>query len=55
MGQRRKGPDATLAAQELRNPRTRDLLAGSGVILEPRGEHELKGLSGARSIFALQR
>ncbi len=34
---------------------TRDLLDGSGLSLEPRGEHELKGLSGARAIFALQR
>lgn len=34
---------------------TRDLLEGSGMILETRGEHELKGLNGARPIFALQR
>jgi len=34
---------------------TRDLLDGSGLILESRGEHELKGLSGVRSIFALRR
>jgi class 3 adenylate cyclase len=34
---------------------TRDLLDGSTVELEPRGEHELKGLSGARPIFALKR
>jgi class 3 adenylate cyclase len=34
---------------------TRDLLDGSGLSLEPRGEHELKGLSGARPIFALRR
>ena len=34
---------------------TRDLLDGSGLILESRGEHELKGLSGARTIFALRR
>ena len=34
---------------------TRDLLDGSGLTLEPRGEHELKGLSGARPIFALRR
>lgn len=33
----------------------RDLLDGSGLTLESRGEHELKGLSGARSIFALRR
>jgi class 3 adenylate cyclase len=34
---------------------TRELLDGSGLALEPRGEHELKGLSGARAIFALRR
>jgi class 3 adenylate cyclase len=34
---------------------TRDLLDGSGLGLEPRGEHELKGLSGPRTIYALQR
>ena len=34
---------------------TRDLLDGSGLFLESRGEHELKGLSGARPIFALRR
>jgi class 3 adenylate cyclase len=34
---------------------TRDLLDGSGLAFEARGEHELKGLSGARPIFALRR
>ena len=34
---------------------TRDLLDGSGLSFEPRGEHELKGLKGARPIFALRR
>ncbi len=34
---------------------TRDLLDGSGFSFEPRGEHELKGLSGARPVFALRR
>ncbi len=34
---------------------TRDLLDGSGLALECRGDHALKGLSGARTIFALQR
>ena len=34
---------------------TRDLLDGSGFTLEHRGDHELKGLSGARPIFALRR
>jgi len=34
---------------------TRDLLDGSGLQLESRGEHELKGLSGLRPIFAVRR
>ena len=34
---------------------TRDLLDGSDLAFEPRGEHELKGLRGMRPIFALQR
>ncbi|MCW5893088.1 MAG: hypothetical protein KIT14_21445 [bacterium] len=34
---------------------TRELLDGSGLALECRGEYELKGLPGARTIFALQR
>jgi class 3 adenylate cyclase len=34
---------------------TRDLLDGSGFSLEPRGEYELKGLSGARTVYALRR
>jgi len=34
---------------------TRDLLDGSGLAFEPRGEHELRGLRGPRAIFALQR
>lgn len=34
---------------------TRDLLDGSGITFHSRGEHELKGLSGARPIFAVQR
>jgi class 3 adenylate cyclase len=34
---------------------TRDLLDGSGLAFDSRGEHELKGLSGARPIFALRR
>ena len=32
-----------------------DLLDGSGLALEARGEYELKGLSGPRTIFALRR
>jgi class 3 adenylate cyclase len=34
---------------------TRDLLDGSGLLFEDRGSVELKGLTGARPIFALQR
>jgi class 3 adenylate cyclase len=34
---------------------THDLLDGSGLSFESRGSHELKGLSGARPIFALVR
>jgi class 3 adenylate cyclase len=34
---------------------TRDLLDGSGLSFDSRGEHELKGLRGARPIFALLR
>ena len=33
---------------------TCELLDGSGLALESRGQHELKGLTGARPIFALQ-
>lgn len=34
---------------------THDLLDGSGLSMEPHGEHELRGLSGARTIYALRR
>jgi len=34
---------------------TRDLLDGSGLTFEERGVYELKGLSGARPVFALVR
>lgn len=34
---------------------THELLDGSGLSLEPRGKFELKGLSGARTVFALRR
>jgi class 3 adenylate cyclase len=33
---------------------TRDLLDGSGIALVSRGDHELKGLSGARTVYALE-
>jgi class 3 adenylate cyclase len=48
---------ASLAApgEVLVSGTTRDLLDGSGLPLEARGEHELRGLSGARPIFALRR
>lgn len=34
---------------------THDLLVGSGLTFEDRGRHELKGISGARQVFALSR
>src|SRR5207245_10681269 len=34
---------------------TRDLLEGSGLAFEERGVYELKGLTGARPVFALLR
>ncbi len=34
---------------------THDLLDGSGLVLEDRGLHELKGLVGARQVYALVR
>ena len=43
------------AGQVLVSATTHDLLDGSGLTLEPHGEHELKGLSGARAIFAYRR
>jgi len=33
---------------------TRDLIDGSGLSLVSRGDHELKGLSGARTIYAVE-
>jgi class 3 adenylate cyclase/quercetin dioxygenase-like cupin family protein len=44
------GPGEVLASGT-----THDLLDGSGLSFESRGAHELKGLSGARPIFALVR
>ena len=43
------------AGEVLVSGTTRDLLAGSGLLFEDRGSVELKGLSGQRPIFALQR
>ncbi len=31
---------------------TRDLVAGSGLAFDDRGEHELKGIDGAKRLFA---
>ncbi len=33
---------------------TRDLVAGSGLEFEDRGEHELKGVDGPRRLFAVR-
>lgn len=44
------GPGEVLASGT-----THDLLDGSGLVFEPRGMHELRGLTGARPIFALVR
>lgn len=43
------------AGEVLVSGTTRDLLDGSGLTFESRGEHELKGLSGARPVFVLRR
>ena len=43
------------AGEVLVSGTTRDLLEGSGFSLELRGEHELKGLSGPRTVYALRR
>lgn len=43
------------AGEVLVSATTRDLLDGSGLTFEDRGAHELKGLTGARGIFALAR
>jgi class 3 adenylate cyclase len=43
------------ASEVLVSGTTRDLLDGSGLEFDPRGEHELKGLTGPRSVFALRR
>lgn len=43
------------AGEVLVSGTTRDLLDGSGLAFDSRGQHELKGLSGARPIFALRK
>jgi pimeloyl-ACP methyl ester carboxylesterase len=40
------------AGEVLVSSTTRDLVAGSGLQFEDRGEHELKGIEGARRVFA---
>jgi hypothetical protein len=51
----RLGDHAWASSEVLVSGTTHDLLDGSGLSLEPRGVDELKGLSGARPIFALRR
>lgn len=41
------------ASEVLISGTTHDLLAGSGLVFEDRGLYELKGISGARQVFAL--
>ncbi len=40
------------AGEVLVSSTTRDLVAGSGLVFEDRGEHELKGVEGVRRLFA---
>ena len=42
------------AGEILVSSTTHDLLDGSGLDLASRGEHELKGLAGARTVFAVE-
>ena len=42
------------AGEVLISATTRDLVAGSGIVFEDRGEHELKGLGGARRLYAVR-
>ena len=42
------------AGEVLVSSTTRDLVAGSGLEFEDRGEHELKGIDGRRHVFAAQ-
>ena len=42
------GPNEVLVSST-----TRDLLEGSGLVLDEAGTHELKGLSGPRQVFRL--
>ena len=41
------------AGEVLVSATTRDLVAGSGLEFEDRGEHELRGIDGARRLFAV--
>ena len=40
------------AGEVLVSATTRDLVAGSGLVFEDRGEHDLKGIGGTRRVFA---
>jgi class 3 adenylate cyclase len=40
------------AGEVLVSATTRDLVAGSGLEFDDQGEHELKGIEGARRLFA---
>ena len=42
------GPDEVIVSST-----TKDLLEGSGIVLEDAGSHELKGLDGARQIYRI--
>jgi len=42
------GPGEVLVSRTVR-----DLVTGSGIALQPRGEHELKGVPGSWQLFAL--
>jgi class 3 adenylate cyclase len=41
------------AGDVLASSTTHDLVAGSGLDFEDRGEHELKGIEGPRRVFAV--
>jgi class 3 adenylate cyclase len=42
------GPDEVIVSST-----TRDLLEGSGLVLEDAGSHEMKGLTGRRQVYRL--
>jgi class 3 adenylate cyclase len=47
-GLRRRGPGEVLVSRTVK-----DLVAGSGLIFDDRGEHELKGLPGSWRLYAV--